>query len=127
MVCSRVHRLGSSLEVATEGMIVAAEVEATTQGRDRISAEVMDRVVTDVEEVVMVNKVAMAMDSKVATGMVNKVETAMASKVAMVMAMEADTPVVDMAEGAAVVVEGDIRSERDEMTRREFVFRFVEK
>jgi hypothetical protein len=110
MACSRVRRLGSSLEVATEGMIVAAGVvEATTQDLDRISAVVMDRAVTDAEEVAMASKAAMAMVSRVEMAMASKVEMVTASKVAMAMAMEVDTLEVDMAQDVAVVVEGDTR------------------
>jgi hypothetical protein len=139
MACSRVRRLGSSsmvvsLEVGTEDMIVVEEVAATIQDLDRISAVVMDRVGMDVEEVDMDSKVEMGMVSRVGMGMVSRVEMAMVSKVEMAMAMEVDmegmeavTLGADMVVDAVEVVEGDTRSERDEMTRREFILRFVEK
>jgi hypothetical protein len=118
-----------SLEVGTEVTIVAAEAEVTIQDLDRISAVVMD-----VEEVDMDSKVEMGMVSRVEMGMVSRVEMAMVSKVEMAMAMEVDmegmeavTLGADMVVDAVEVVEGDTRSERDEMTRREFVLRFVEK
>jgi hypothetical protein len=102
MVCSRVRRLGSSLEAGTEVMIAAEEVEATIRDQDRTSVVVMDRAVTDVEGVDMASKVEMVTASKVAMATAMEVATE---------ETEVVTLEVVMAEDVAEVEEGDIRSE----------------
>jgi hypothetical protein len=106
------------LEVVTEVMIVADEVEATIRGRDRTSVVVMDRVDMDVEGVDMGSKVEMGMVSRVATVMVNKVEMVMVSRVEMATAMEVDTRVVDMVVDAVAVGGEDTSGDEEEIRRQ---------